>query len=87
MAPVPKEIDKYLGEVEATYKHVMDKEPEMVKNVGEEFTLLYLYSCVVIKYSKKLGIWTIFIAGLTGVLIVLTAVHVFIILNDIFGWF
>ena len=87
MALTDEDIDKYLGEVEATYKYMVDKKPDIIKEVGEEFTLLYLYSRELMKYSSRLGTWTKVIAGLTIGLIVLTAAHIFLILNNQFSWF
>ncbi len=71
-----KEIDKYIGEVEKTYNSMVDKNPDIVKKVGEEFSLLYLYSRELIKYSHRLGVWTIVIAILTFILIGITAIDV-----------
>ena len=86
MALTDENIDKYLREVENTYKSMIDKNPDIVKEVGEEFSLLYLYSRELVKYSERLGRWTIVIAGLTIFLIVLTGVHIFLILNAIYHW-
>ena len=86
MALKDKDIDKYIGEVEKTYTSMVDKNPDIVKKVGEEFSLLYLYSRELVKYSERLGCWTIVIAGLTIFLIVLTGVHIFLILNAIYHW-
>ena len=71
-----KEIDKYIGEVEKTYNSMVDKNPDIVKKVGEEFSLLYLYSRELIKYSDRLSVWTIVIAILTFILIGITAIDV-----------
>ncbi len=86
MALKDKDIDKYIGEVEKTHKYIVDKYPDIVKKVGEEFTLLFVYSRELIKYSERLGCWTKVIAGLTFFLIVLTGVHIFLILNAIYHW-
>ena len=86
MALKDKDIDKHFEEVEKTYKSMVDKKPDIVKKVGEEFSLLYLYSRELIKYSERLGCWTKVIAGLTTFLIVLTGVHIFLILNAIYHW-
>lgn len=81
-----KDIDKYMVEVEKTYQSMVEKKSDLVKEVGEEFSLLYLYSRELIKHSERLGRWTIVIAGLTILLIVLTGVHIFLILNAIYHW-
>ena len=86
MALKDEDIAKYLEEVKNTYKSMVDKKPEIVKEVGEEFSLLYLYSRELIKYSERLGCWTKVIAGLTTFLIVLTGVHIFLILNANYHW-
>lgn len=86
MALKDKDMDKHILEVEKTYKYMVDKKPDIIKEVGEEFTLLYLYSRELIKYSERLGRWTIVIAGLTLLLIVLTGVHIFLILNASYHW-
>ena len=88
MALKDEDIEKYLGEVENTYKLMVDKKPEIVKKVGEEFSLLYLYSRELVKYSDRLGRWTKVIAGLTLLLFFLTCVHIFLILNySTIKWF
>ena len=71
-----KDIAKYIGEVEKTYNSMVDKNPDIVKEVGEEFALLYLYSRELIKYSDRLSRWTIVIVILTFILIVVTAIDV-----------
>ena len=76
MALKDKDIDKYIREVEITFNSMVDKNPDIVKKVGEEFTLLYLYSRELIKYSDRLSRWTIAITILTIILIGVTAVDV-----------
>ena len=76
MALKDKDIDKYIREVEITFNSIVDKNPDIVEKVGEEFTLLYLYSREFIKYSGRLSRWTIVIAILTIILIGVTAVDV-----------
>ncbi len=78
MALKDKDIDKYIREVEETFNSMVDKNPDIVQKVGEEFTLLYLYSRELVKYSGRLGCWTIVIAILTFILTVTTAINVWL---------